>query len=55
MTVKIDMEMPKSCKQCRFRVLFRQDGGTLCLAAQEVFIGTTARKIFCPLKPVEGE
>ena len=52
MTVKIDMEMPKGCAKCRFHIAYR-GYAHLCLAAQEVFDGAKARKIFCPLQEVK--
>ena len=53
MAVKIEnMDMPKSCSKCRFHIPYR-GYATLCLAAQEVFDGAKARKMFCPLEEIK--
>lgn len=51
MTVKINMEMPKSCAECRF-CLFQIDLNMYCSALRKCFHGTddSIRMKECPLQ-----
>ena len=48
--IKINMPMPKSCKECRFGSFDPYTEITYCYAAQEGFSGRTRKASLCPLK-----
>ena len=57
MAVKIDMDMPKSCKNCRF--LWPTNGFFMCVAANDYEIQPVEERLmdkkpsWCPLKECE--
>lgn len=62
MTVKIEMEMPKSCRECPFYIsittkYFGYATRFCACASKEIRYASlhNKRKKFCPLKPVKGE
>ena len=53
MTVKIEMEMPKSCNKCPFFIFYGKDKFNLCIAGKFSMAMYKGKHKSCPLREVK--